>query len=285
MNIVAFVISLLMIIAITTNTLLKKKVSDDIACKSISGYMSASRKALNNSEYYYFKTIKEKPDNKAKKQSKAQENEKKTRQIHPENAKINIYPLLTDKENQQELYNLVKSLIKTLYSNKSFYKKNFEKEILNNILYAFENQLKKDKDLHLANLFLKDFSLQNSYYKILKGTKFYDFDRNVGTASLLDFIKFENSNSKIPMIDASYELLITLFNKTITKEINLLQKENPKNITKENIINICQKHHFHFDEKVLDFFDFSNSLLNSKEKVVVGLDKNTHIKVKRKITL
>jgi len=288
MNIIPFIISLLLIFAISTNTLIKKKVSDDLVCKSISGYMSASRKSLNNSEDYYFKSIKKNSSNKPKKEKKSKDPlKKKARQINIENAKINIYPLIMDeKENQIELYNLIASLIKTLYSNKSFYKNNLEKDLLNNILYALEIQVKKNNSLHLANLFLKDSTLQNIYYKILKGTKFYDFDKEIGLPSLLDYVKIENTKNKIPIKDVSYELLLSVFNKNIAKEINTLQKEFPiKNLTKENIKNLCQKYHFRFNEKILDFFDFSNSLINLKEKIIVGIDETTNIKVKRKITL
>ncbi len=287
MNIIALVMGLLLIIAVSTNTLLKKKIADDTVSKSVSGYMNASRKALNNSEIYYFNSIQAKPsDNSKKEKEPIKVVENKKREINIQNAKINIYPLVMEKkENCPELYKLVISLVKTLYSDKSFYKTNLEKVILDNILAAFEIQLKKDKDLHLANLFLKDSSLQKTYYRILKGTKFYDFDKKIGIPSLLDYIKFENTNSKIPMKDASYELLLTIFNKSITKEIILLQTQNPpKNLTKENVINICQKNHFRFDEKIFDFFDFSNSI-NSKEKIIIGLDKSTNIKVKRKINL
>jgi hypothetical protein len=288
MNIVPFIIGLLMIFAIITNTLLNKKVSDDIVSKSISGYMKASRKALNASEDFYFNNLKAKPSLKEQKYKKLndQEQEPKTREINIENAKINIYQLAIDKENQIQLYDIIASLIKTLYCKKKFYTPNLEKNLLNNVIYALENQIKKNKKTNLASLILKDFSLQKIYYKILKGTKFYDFDENIGTASLLDFIKIENSNEKIPMKDASKELLTALFNKKIVTEIMLLQKENPpKNITEENIITICQKHHFLIDKKILDFFDFSNSLIKVKEKIIVGLDKDTNIKVKRKITI
>lgn len=287
MNIIPFIISLLLIIAISTNTLLKKKITEDLVSKSISGYMNASRKALNNSEYYFFESIQEKPIEKSKDKKTTKEKVEKKRAVNIENAKINIYPIVVDrKENQPELYNLVLSLMHTLYCDKSFYYPNFEKEILNNILSAIDIQLKNDKDLHLSNLIFKDSFLQKKYYKILKGTKFYDFDNNIGVPSLLDYIKFENTNSKISMKDASFELLVTIFSISVAKELNELQKQDPpKNLTKQNVINICQKHSFRFNENILDFFDFSISSKNSKEKIIVGLDKETNIKVKRKLNL
>lgn len=288
MNIIPFVVTLILIFAISTNTLLKKKISEDTISKSASGYMAASRKSLNNFEKYYFESIQEKPKEKSKKENEGNEtNENKKRFINIENAKINIYPLVSDKkENQIELYNLAASLIKTLYLGNSFYKPNFEKDLLDNILASFEIQLKKDKECQLSNLTLKDPRLQKNYYKILKGTKFYDYEKKIGIPSLLDFIKYENTTSKIPMKDASFELLLSVFTHTIANEIVLLQIENPpKNLTKQNILDLCQKHSYRLNENFLDFFDFSTSSKNSKEKIFVGFDKSTNIKVKRKLSL
>jgi len=281
MNILAFVIGLLMIFAITTNTLLKKKGEDSIVSKSFSGYMKASRNALNEAQVNYFSAIKEVSTHKNSPENNENTLPKK-RTINTENAKINIYHLSKDIENQKDLYNLTTSLIKTLYSNKSFYKKNLEHELISQILKAIENQSKDNKNLQLANLILKNDSFQKTYYKILKGTKFYDFEKNIGSASLLDFIKFENSNQKIPMKDASKELLLAAFNEKIVKDIQALQIEDPpKNLTQEMVLIICQKHHFYLNEKFLNLFDFSTT--NSNNNIVVGVDNSTNIKVKRKI--
>jgi len=289
MNIVAFIAGLLLIFAITTNTLSKKHLSDGFVSKSFSGYMKSSRKATNNYERYCFDNLQErvKPKQETKEEKKKlSDNRKvKTRIINPENAKINIYQLVIDKkEKQKDTYNLVASLIKTLYSNQNFYKKGIENDILNNILVAFESQIEKKQNLNFETLILKDGSFKNIYYKIIKGTKFYDFEKKIGCPSILDFVKIENSKEKIPIKDASKELLITFFNKKITEEIHPLQtKYPPKNLTCENILSICQKNNFSIDEKDLKIFDFSNSINRSNEKTFVGFDKNTDIKCKIKL--
>lgn len=285
MNILPFVISLLLIIAITSNTLLKKKVSEDIVSHSISGYMKASRKAMNYSQEIAFDAIPEKQVDKKPQEKHEKSNKKEVtnlRYINIENAKVNIYPLVVNnKDTQIELYNLAAALIHTLYADQSFYTKHFEKTLINNILSSFETQLKKDKDIQISNLVLQDPLLQKNYYKILKGTKFFDHDKKIGTPSLLDYIKYENINSKIPIKDASYELLTTVFNEKIAKEIFILQtQEFSKNLTLDNIKNICQKHNFKINESFLNFFDFFSS--STKDSVLIGFDKATNIKVKRK---
>lgn len=289
MNILAFVIGILMIFALTTNTLLKKRVSDDILSNSFSGYMSASRKAYNDSELSYFQNILEKPKekkNNSKSVQRKNSGNEKSRIIRPQYAKINIYPLVFEKkENHKELYNLIASMIKTLYSNQDFYTNRFEYQLLDNMLVAFKNQRKKKKEIDFANLTLRNDKIQKNYYRILKGTKYSDFAKQTGTPSLLDFVKIENSKLKIPIINASKELLTTCFNKSIASEIEILQKQNPpKNLTKAAISDMLLNHHCKTDEKILDFFDFSKGLNKSKEKIFVGIDKKTQIKVTRKVS-
>ena len=289
MNILAFVIGILMIFALTTNTLFKKRISDDILSNSFSGYMVASRKAYNESEIACFKNIRTKPIEKKPPLSTSNTNSnanEKSRNINSQYAKINIYPLVFEKkENHKELYKLTASMIKTLYSNQVFYTNRFEYQLLDNIILAFQNQIKKKKELNFANLTLRKQNTQKNYYRILKGTKFYDFEKKTGTPSLLDFVKFENSKLKIPMKDASKELLVSCFNENIANEIQILQKQkNLKNLTKTAVLDICQKRHFKIDEKVINFFDFSNRINIFKEKIFVGIDKKTQIKVTRKVT-
>lgn len=289
MNIIAFIAGLLMIFAITTNTLSKKHLSDGFVSRSFSGYMKSSRKALNEYEKYYFDNLKESVKSKSitttQKEKISKDNEVKPRQIHPERAKVNIYQLVIDKkENQKELSNILASLIKTLYSKQSFYKKDFEKKLLDNILTAFESQIEKKQELNFETLTLKDGSLKNIYYKIIKGTKFYDFENKIGCPSLLDFVKIENLKEQIPIKDASKELLTSIFNKEISLDIFKLQTENPpKNLTYQNVLSICEKNNFILDEKTYKFFNFSNSISRSKEKIFVGFDKNTDIKCKIKL--
>lgn len=293
-----FIFSILMIFSISTTVFLKKASFEDSFEKSISGYMSASRKLISAKEYDFYKSIKKVPkekdlnkkdidemqelkSNKIAKNST--EGAKKTREINTLNAKVNIYKLgVEKKENHKELYNLVARLIKNLYSNKSFYHNNLENIILDNILKAIENQ-KNDKNISPSKLVLKTQDLQKVYYKMLKGSKFYDFEKGQGTASLVDFLKIENSKSKIPIIDASYELLESAFSKKIANQIKELQKEDPpKNLTRNSVLTICQKNRLNVNETILDLFDFS-SFSKDKNNYLVGIDENTNIKITKKI--
>ncbi|NGX63191.1 MAG: hypothetical protein KR126chlam6_00598 [Candidatus Anoxychlamydiales bacterium] len=277
-----------MIFAITTNTLVKKRSSDHFIAKSFSGFMTSNRNALNQYEKYNFDQIKKVAEKKENVRAYNQNNtaEKKPRVIKPENAKLNIASLICySKNSEKTLYKFTTSLIKTLYSNQSFYIEGFENYMLDNILIAFENQQDKNQELNFETLIFKEDSLQKIFYKMLKGTKFYDYDKNIGIASFLDFVKIENNSLDVLIKDASKEFLVTLFNKEIFQEINILQKEKGcPNLTYENVLNICSNHHFNVDKKLLHLFTFSNfSSRHSNEKVLVGYDKNTDIKFKIKV--
>jgi hypothetical protein len=273
-----------MIFAIATNTLFTKKQTDEIVSKSFLGYMQASRDALNKSEKKYFNSIKSIAKETSKKQAPKETKEKnKIRKINPILGKVNILPLLNDRDNQKDLYNLCASLIKTLYSNQSFYKKNLEYNLLNSLISSY-NKLKKTENIHLESLVLKDPDLQKTFYKILKGTKFYDFKNSIGTPSLLDFIKLENTNAKPSFANVTMEMLRAIFNDTIAEEIRVLQKEDPpSNLTWENVKLICKKNIFTPNEDILELFDFSNSFNRSSDKTIVGFDESTNIKIKRKM--
>ena len=54
MNIVAFILGIFLIFAISTNTLFKNNQNSKIIEKSFEGYMEASRKAYNKEEDNYF---------------------------------------------------------------------------------------------------------------------------------------------------------------------------------------------------------------------------------------
>jgi len=76
------------------------------------------------------------------------------------------------------------------------------------------------------------------------------------------------------------------FNASVAREINILQKQNPpKNLTHSNVLSLCQHHSKNINEDILDLFDFSNSLFKDKDKIIVGIDKQTNIKVKKRLSL
>jgi hypothetical protein len=287
MNILPLVISLLLIFSFFTNTLFVKHKNSTLASKSFSGYMIAKRDAENEYQSEVYRLIDAKPIKKQKKtnQNNPQKDAKK-RLANPLNAKINITSLFL--ENNQDLYNLVKSLIHNLYKNKSFYYDNLEIYLLNNLIEEAKVFLKDEKNslnnLNLCKISFKDKQLNDIYYKMLKGTKFYIYKKNIGFPSLLDYIDINlHTAIKIPIIDASFEVLEIIFNEKIAFEILERQKSYPiKNLSKEDV----EKLSLGFGKKPNDIFfkylDFSKRNKNTN-KIIVGIDEISGIKVRKNL--
>jgi hypothetical protein len=283
MNILTFVLALMMMFAITTSTMLKKNIFSKHLATSFKGYMQSSRKLLNDGEYLLHNRIEEKESTKKTKHPIKAKNKVNPRKIKPHYGKINIYKLIVDKkENQKELYKMLQLLVKELYNDKSFYEKGFEKALVENIISALKNQKKQGNELQLETLILKDANLQKIYYKILKGTKYYDYEQNMGLASLLDFIKINLNDKKIPIKHASFELLVSLFDKQIASDIKQMQtSRNFENLNAEYILGICKNSNIkNVHEETLKLFDFSKNYNKDKEKILFGCDEKTDIKIK-----
>jgi hypothetical protein len=311
MNVLSFVFTMLLIFAITFGTLFVKTVSSQNIAKSYSGYMLASRKSFNDYEnqYYNFlkgKTTPRKQRGETKKEStpnmEIDEDEdydgsdedpeaaspKDIRRIKTENAKINLYLLIKEgKENHLDTYNLLSQLIASLYSDTKFFKekntKHFEFIILDELIKSLQERFKNDsKNIFFEQLNLNTF--QETYYKMLKGVKFYDFDLKKGYPSLLNFITISSSNTsnKFSIYDVSKEILSLLFNKNIAKEIESYQKIKNLKITEDLILKICEKNHF--PTTSLAFLDFSNKKNKKSTAFVQGIDEATSISLKREMS-
>ncbi len=289
MNILSLVITILMIFAISTQMLLSKKVSSDIISKSYVGYMKVQRRATSKSETYYYSTIKTEKNEKEIKQKIKTEKVKKIKEPNRSESYFNIYPLITEgKESHPELYESILHLIRVLYLENGFFKnlkiKNLDKEILNNILLSAKESLKEElsaNELHLAKLELKEKDLQPIYYKMMKGSKFYNYKEKIGYPSLLDFIKIRDEKNKIPINSAHFEILSILFNEKIAEEIVKLQLLGEE-ITKERLNDLLTKKHFQLNPKIWDFISFTN--ISNPTEIIVK-DENTDISLKRAINL
>ena len=102
--------------------------------------------------------------------------------------------------------------------------KNLEYLIVDEILKAVRKEKNTDpnKKIYLEKLDLKD--LQPIFYKMLKGTKIYDFEKKVGYPSLLDMVDIDSlKNISVPL--ASKEILYTIFNQKIAEKIISFQEQ------------------------------------------------------------
>ena len=188
-----------MIFSLAIGSIAKKSHISILLNRSSNGYMSANRSALQTAEnnlYKSIKSIKTKP--KIQDHTSPPNTPSNKRTIDPIKAKVNILSLLIDnKDASKDLYNLTANLIKILYEKSDFYKNAFEFQILDEIIEALKMQNKKQKPLNLPELTLKMKKNQKIYYKMLKGSKFYNFNKSIGYPSLLDFITISPGNNEI----------------------------------------------------------------------------------------
>ena len=130
----------------------------------------------------------------------------------------------------------------------------------------------------MEKLIFKDQKLQNIWYKLLKGTKNYDFDKKTGYPSILDFITVEENshNNKICIKKAPKELLTALFSETIADQI----WESKKKLSIPKIKQILIDANFQ-NQPVWNILDFKHNSHKKKVKTIVCRDKQTQITLRK----
>ena len=261
-----------MIFAMINGVIISKKKLNSNISKSYIGYMSASRNLLNKQVKLQFKQIKSNKLPEGEKESRPIEKTKK-REINIQRGKLNLYELLEDQNS--DLLNVYSSFFKVLYSHLPFYENDLEYKILKLLQDEYDRQ--EDKTFFcLEKIKIEDPKLALIYYKILKGTKFYDFFNKEGNPSFLDYFRVDNTHFKVPIKDASFELLFAIFNDEAF-QIRILQEEKKlENLTHENIEKIVKN-----KTPMLEFFTFSD--IRFKNENIVAIDKKTDIKIKKRI--
>lgn len=290
MNILGFVSAILIIFSIISSYMLKQHVDDSEISKSMKGYYLADMKSKNEYEEFLFDSQKEvkPPKNETKDQStppkdtlvsyikpsensgQPQSSEKKEKKEKIKTPKIyacsslNIFPLIkNDKAQEKDLYDIFVRLIKTLYP-KELVKDKMENTIADAVISSCKKKYAAKEELLLEKIDLKNPDLQLLWYKMLKGTKGYDFEKKLGLPSILSFIYLDESSkeTKICIPTSSKEMLTALFDKKtadkiwekrnrekikITKEdLEKILKENPLYTENVNLWNhITEKHESH----------------------------------------
>ncbi len=287
MNLLPLVTTILLMLALATHTIFEKKIASQQLGKSYFGYMHAARNVQNKCIHKSFAKIKQ--TNKKPPETKPDDPQKNSPKYKFKPQPLNIWPLLVNgKEEEKELYELFTNLLHILYSHCSFFQKNqFENFLADKIIDYAQKNLKKEasKELHLEKFSFDDPSLQQAYYKILKGTKFYDKKNCLGYPSLFEYITI-SSNQKTPKISIPYspkEILTAIFNEKIALAIEQKQfeKESFHPISKKELENILTQHPLK-KEISWTMLSFSKSPKQKQKNIhMVGMDKKTDIRLKQ----
>lgn len=289
MNILVTISTILLILALSTQSILSKRIDVEKIQISHSGNMQAQRKAYNLCEKNLYKSKKGKKSESYKKSNTTIDSKTK-KTIHVKDkveihgcSQLNIYPLFL--EENKNTYELLARLIKHVYKDTSTFKntneKNLEYKLIDQIILAGKNLIKNKQEVELPKLKLQNEKYQQLYYRMLKGTKFYDPNKNIGIPSLLDVITINSSTSnRICLQHASYDMLSSLFNKKIAEKIIKSRLENNK-ITKEDFNKILEQENIatQRDFNPLEFISFTHK--RDSYVTVLGIDEKTQITIRK----
>lgn len=130
--------------------------------------------------------------------------------------KLNIKPLLMEgKENQKNLYLAFKRVLYVLYG---------DEELCDRIVEAILANSKNRRVEKLATIKLKDEELQTVFYRMVKGTKFSNFDEKKGVMPLSNYVSINTKRNKINLGRAPKELLLAFTDESTADEIIKRQK-------------------------------------------------------------
>jgi hypothetical protein len=296
MNILAFVLALLMIFSIITTSMLKNHKDSVILKKSIKGFYNANNLSQNSFENFIYKGMKAKKNiskkvvtskiNTPTKNTPPKQKKKKEENEIYDCARINVLPLLENgKNSEKELYNIMIKLLKNTYF-KNSKEKNIASIFLNNLIKSSKKSLKEKiktsqtkisqtKEITLEKITFENENFQRIWYQMLKGSKFFDPEKNIGYPSILEFISI-TSHNKICLHKAKKELLLSLFNENTAKKIIFLRNEDKKNlknlITKEKL-----------NSKNWNLVDFSHKNHSKCARFVICTDEESKISIKKNL--
>jgi hypothetical protein len=301
MNILGFISAILIIFSIITAHMLKQHVDTSEINRSITGHYLAEATVKNGLEESLFEAQKEKKRDPTKpggsggggkegeeKNEESESEDEKSAKIIYDCTLLNLYPLIVDgKIKEKPSYELLSSLIKILY-----YQEIKDDKMVNRLIDALITSCKKTREekqeICLLKIDLKDKELQSLWYKMLKGTKYYNFEKKIGFPSILEYVTFipTKTKNKICLKTSSLEMLIALFDKKIAYKIWEKRDEKKKRIiiTKtefEKIINdsslVSAKQKKDFWEQI----DIYHGNHDKQAKVIVGDDDLYRISLRR----
>lgn len=286
MNFLTFIFSLLLIFSLGSFILLEKQAGNRRLRTTYLGHIAANRKILSKCEsetYQSFRSIPKPAENEKRQVSKKEP--PKAPPLNPECARFNLWPLIQEgKESHPFLYEATMKLLKTYYEAAVFSEKSQIEAFLNVFLKKAKEQT-KHHFLSLEKLHLNP-DLQSLYYKMLKGSKKWDFDQNIGYPSLLDVIKVEESDTKLCLQHAHPGQIAILFgSKAANKLYHTLHEEESESLSKEKIEQICSESHAPiFNSFVFNFIELKSASHSKHGKTtLIVTDQDSQVSIRKNI--
>ena len=306
MNILGYISAILIIFSIISSYMFKQHMDTSEMNKSMKGYYLADIQSKNEFEDFMYdaqnkkkkspkdQTSKNSPiSNDTQKQNEyisdeeqqqQQIKDKKPRKIYACSC-INILPLIkNNKIEEKQTYDLLIKLITILYKNE-LTKDKIEYKLVDQLLIACNKKIEKKESLCLEKIDLKDPSLQPLWYKMLKGTKYYDFEKDIGLPSILEFISIDENekHNKICIPTASKEILIALFDEKIADKIWDKKEKDKIKITKEELENILKDTHTSINNQsnIWAYIELSHKNHKKNASQIICQDEISQISIRR----
>lgn len=140
-----------------------------------------------------------------------------------ENAKFYLRALCTQDSQEHPLYESLTELLRTLYGRTLFSKKEGIEHTMAKALLLSAKQ--NPSATELTAIYPQDKALQELYYKMLRGTTYYDLEKKEGIPPLSHFFSLQPSTKVAFLSFASRPVLSALFGEKTTLSICNLEKQ------------------------------------------------------------
>jgi hypothetical protein len=313
MNILGFISAILIIFSIIAGNMLKQHMDTSEISRSMKGYYLADNKSKNGYEDSLYDSQKGKkkaspstspinnsltPPPQPADEEEAIE-EKTEEEVEEDTSKdkeakkiyacscLNLYPLIVnDKAEEKQRYALLFSLIKILYQ-REIEDEKMVNRLIDGLITFGKKKNEDKKELCLPKVEFKDTELQSLWYKMLKGTKYYDFEKNIGFPSILEFVTLTptENKSKICIPTSSLEMLLALYDKKIAYKIweKRDDKKNKIIITRGELEKIVNDPSIPPTQKkdVSELIDISHRNHDHQAKIIIGQADKYQISIRR----
>lgn len=210
MNILPFVLSFLLLLAITGGAILHQTTGIAKEQRAIHGYLAALRSVRSEQDRQKYNKD-QKSDERWPRQKEAKTSSKKRKEKDYESPRdskdrrdVCKFPL----SKEAALYPYAEKLLKLLYRPPVF-KEGVHREILDALIDS--------KGATFLDRFPKDGKIVDAYYKMVKGTNIYDAEK--GYPPLDDFFSLEQGKGKISFYYASREVLTAVLGESLTQKV------------------------------------------------------------------
>lgn len=297
MNLLGLVFALLLIFSYGSYAVWDKHVTGNRLRNTHLSHKRANRALLNEFESNFYnntlkrhKTGPSQTSHKSKKEVFEEEvnEDEKIPEINKECSRLNLWPLIQEgRESHTALYELAAKMIRTFYDPLLPKEKRFEYRFLNVWLASAKKCIQGEEGaFSLEKITLLDSDLQKIYYKMLKGTKKWDLEENIGYPPLQDYIKAEPHESKICVFHAHPDMVATLFNRKLAiKLCGEIHKKGGAPLTRELIERLGNEAHiFSIDPALFELIQLSGYLQHEDKKKIFAADFGD-VRLRKNLTL